>query len=328
MIFLKVYENALQDKRIKRIRRMEHGDTYVLIYLRMQLLSADKDGHLFFDGIDDDFASEIAMELDEDRKMVADTIDALLKVGLIEQRSEVEYVLPGVSECVDSESDSAKRVRKHRANKMLHCNADCNANVTDSVTNEQKCNADCNTNVTEGVTSVLQEKKEKEKEESEKTKEKEKNQKKEKEKESEKKKQEEKRDLCPPLTPPVDCQAVVQTFNRTCLSLPKVQTLTDRRKNAIKARAKEYSVDTIYKVFALAEASDFLTGKRTDFHASFDWIMAPSNFVKILEGNYAGRGHPVKPNKQSGRTNFTNFNQREYDFDELERTLLNTKPSG
>ena len=38
--------------------------------------------------------------------------------------------------------------------------------------------------------------------------------------------------------------------------------------------------------------SDFLSGRKKDgrsWHATFDWIIEPSNFTKILEGNYANR---------------------------------------
>lgn len=315
MIYLKLDSECLRDKRIKKIRTLEHGDTYALIFLRMQLLAAENDGHILFEQIDDDFASEIALSLDEDVCMVSDTISILEKYGLIEVHSDTDYLIPGVSERIGRESDSALRVRKHRAKKasndvdsekMLHCNAKCNADVTG-------CNE-----------SVTVEKKEKEKEE----KEKEKNQKKKKEN----KKQETKREIYPPLTPPsepesnqdaVDCDEIVDAFNDICISLPHVQHITSERKRAARSIVNRYGMDSVMDVFRKVEGSEFLTGRKSDFAASFDWIMIPQNFVKILEGNYRNHGHP-EPKK----TGFSNFNQREYDFDNLERMLLTTGPAG
>ena len=41
--------------------------------------------------------------------------------------------------------------------------------------------------------------------------------------------------------------------------------------------------------------SDFLSGRKTDFRATPDWVINPSNLTKILEGNYAaGPAAPIK----------------------------------
>ena len=38
------------------------------------------------------------------------------------------------------------------------------------------------------------------------------------------------------------------------------------------------------------EASDFLTGRKDGkWSASFDWIIKPENWVKVMEGNYDNR---------------------------------------
>ncbi len=44
------------------------------------------------------------------------------------------------------------------------------------------------------------------------------------------------------------------------------------------------------ELLAAVAASPFLLGKvkGRDFKASFDWIIAPSNYQKIIEGNYRG----------------------------------------
>lgn len=87
---------------------------------------------------------------------------------------------------------------------------------------------------------------------------------------------------------------VKQKFCEICISLPKIISIDKARKATVKARLKEYSFDDIITVFKKVEQSDFLTGrissdKQRPFKASFDWIMKPSNFIKILEGNYDNR---------------------------------------
>lgn len=91
----------------------------------------------------------------------------------------------------------------------------------------------------------------------------------------------------PPKGERANYQAVVDVFNETCTSLPHVRDLTDQRKRAIKARFTEgNTVEDFRKVFAKAQASDFLTGKTGGWKCGFDWILKPSNWQKIKEGNY------------------------------------------
>ena len=87
---------------------------------------------------------------------------------------------------------------------------------------------------------------------------------------------------------------IVELWNTFVVSLPAVQRITDARKKAIKARFNENGKDRDFfrSVFVSVEASDFLTGKTSSstFKASFDWVMCPSNWAKIIEGNYANKG--------------------------------------
>jgi hypothetical protein len=84
----------------------------------------------------------------------------------------------------------------------------------------------------------------------------------------------------------IDFQKIVEVFNSVCVEIPKVEKITKPREAAIAARVKEYGFEKIGDVFRLASESDFLNGRKKDWKASFDWIMNPTNFQKILEGNY------------------------------------------
>lgn len=96
------------------------------------------------------------------------------------------------------------------------------------------------------------------------------------------------------------CQEIIDAFNEICVSFPKVMTLSEARKKAIKARLKTYSHAEILAVFQLAEESDFLKGgNNRDWSANFDWIMKDSNFAKILDGNYVNKQKQITVTKYS-----------------------------
>ena len=123
--WLKLHKDFFKRKEIKRLRKIAGGDTYTIIYLEMLLRSIIDDGKLFFDGLEDDFASELALDLDEDEENVKITIQYLLKTGLLEIRSDEEYYLPDAKDSTGSETAVASRVRKHREKqKALQCNTD------------------------------------------------------------------------------------------------------------------------------------------------------------------------------------------------------------
>lgn len=83
--------------------------------------------------------------------------------------------------------------------------------------------------------------------------------------------------------------SVRDAFLSLCQSLPKIKSLTEKRKTAIKARFNDgATLADFEEVFRLTEASDFLTGRSGKWAgADFDWILKPANWTKILEGNYA-----------------------------------------
>lgn len=109
-----------------------------------------------------------------------------------------------------------------------------------------------------------------------------------------KQKQKTETEISPP-TPPkgerIDYGAVVEMFHSCCPSLPKVRDLTDARKKAIAARMKDHNtLDDFRAVFKAVERSSFLTGRSGSWHGcGFDWILKPSNWQKIKEGNYEDR---------------------------------------
>lgn len=112
--WIKLSQAFFQSKEIKKLRRIAGGDTYVIIYLKMQLISLETGGRLYYDGIEDDFAEELALSLDEDVNNIRMTLAFMQKCGLIEKRSEEEYFLPEVLRNFGAETDAARRMRSMR----------------------------------------------------------------------------------------------------------------------------------------------------------------------------------------------------------------------
>lgn len=120
--WLKLKEDFFRDKKMKKLRKIAGGDTYTIIYLKMQLLSLKNEGTLIFEGVEDNFAEEIALEIDEDIENVKVTLMFLLKNGLLEEVEQNHYIMTETIQCIGSESSSKERVKAHRERKKIREN--------------------------------------------------------------------------------------------------------------------------------------------------------------------------------------------------------------
>lgn len=97
---------------------------------------------------------------------------------------------------------------------------------------------------------------------------------------------------------PCPFKKIMELYHQICVSYPRIEDIEGERKKAVAARWRKYgNLETFEKVFRIAEASSFMKGENTrDWHANFDWMMRPSNIVKILEHRYDD-----KPTAQTGQ---------------------------
>ena len=88
---------------------------------------------------------------------------------------------------------------------------------------------------------------------------------------------------------------VVELWNTLeSYGIKPIRSITPESKRHVylRARFKEYGEDSFEEVIENIKASDFLQGKsytRKPFVITFDWLVLPSNYVKVLEGNYNQR---------------------------------------
>lgn len=88
---------------------------------------------------------------------------------------------------------------------------------------------------------------------------------------------------------PIDYQAIIDAWNEHCDRLPKVERLTPKRKLKTRTTLKGAGCTEadLIKAIRLVSASAFLNGSKTEWSATYDWLVKnPENLTKVLEGNY------------------------------------------
>lgn len=280
--WLKLKSDFFKSKTMKKLRKIAGGDTYTIIYLKLQLLSLQDEGKLFFENIEENFAEELALEIDEEPDNVQFTLLFLQKCGLLEYVNEDEIMLHEVPLAIGKETESAVKMRKSRAKKALETKqSQCDQSVI-------PCDTEIEIEIEKDI-DIEKEKRER-----------------------------------------VNYQQIADMYNDTCVSFPKVQSLSETRKKSIKARLNTYTLADFKLVFEKAEASDFLRGKNgRDWQANFDWLIKDANMAKVLDGNYDNKGQAPKKvddNTQKQVDAYLAANQQETetgeDFDEKMKRLL------
>ena len=270
--WLKLKEDFFRLKEIKKLRQIAGGDTYTIIYQKMLLLSIKNEGFLFYDGIDDDFASELALDIDEELDNVRITLSYLQKNNLIGEIQDNEFQLTKCNMMIGKECTSAERVRKHRVKeKMLQGND----NLLQSNTDVTKCNTEIEIDIEKEIKI-------------------------EKEIDIEKEIVINNDDVANSNTS-LTAKKIVDSYNTICTSLPHVQIINANRKKAIKARIKDNNTLAEFEhIFTLAQDSDFLSGRGDKWiRCGFDWILKSANWVKIAEGNYKNKKSGMEKSAES-----------------------------
>ena len=71
--------------------------------------------------------------------------------------------------------------------------------------------------------------------------------------------------------------------------IPSLRGLSDKRKSQLKQRLFEYGPNSYLEIIEQIRNSDFLRGSTGKWKVTFDWVVCPSNYPKVLEGNYANK---------------------------------------
>lgn len=78
---------------------------------------------------------------------------------------------------------------------------------------------------------------------------------------------------------------IVEEWNN--LNLSKVKSIKGNRLKILNTRIKEYGIDNVLEAIKSINKSSFLKGQNNkNWTITFDWLIKPNNFPKVLEGNY------------------------------------------
>lgn len=241
---------ARNDPKLLRLR-MRHGMEGIGVYWCLVEMMYEQGGSLAMS----DLAS-IAYDL----RISEDIIKEIISIGLFEQNGEsiissrVSEVVEGISKL----SESRRRASRARWDKQSDESDDANA-----VQVECKCNAsamqnDADIDIEEDI---------------------------------------DKKENKTPITPSVasvDINDLKSLFNSILAEygsiIAPLRTISGLRKTHTLARIREHGKDTFEQMMRKAAQSDFLNGKSDrGWIATYDWLIKPNNFIKVIEGNYDNR---------------------------------------
>lgn len=107
-------------------------------------------------------------------------------------------------------------------------------------------------------------------------------------------------DAADPSLPECPQQQVVALYHQTLPSLVRVREWTPQRQKLLRSRWREsserQSMTWWREFFEYVASSDFLMGRvngrgGVPFECSLEWLIRPTNLVKVIEGNYENKGH-------------------------------------
>ena len=252
--WLKLKKDFFKRHDITIIESMPNGKDYVLFYLKLLCESVDHEGSLRFSEhipYNEEMLSTITRT---NVDIVRSAVKVFSELGMMEMMDDGTFYMTEVQRMIGSaaDNDNANRVRRFRERqKELAIESSKNENVTPALQNVM--DDVTKSNESKSKRKEIEKEIEIEIEEREKT----------------------------------DYKKVVDLYNETCVSFPKLRALSDARKKAIKARLRTYTLEDFEEVFRKAEASSFLKGGNgRDWSANFDWLLKDGNFAKVLDGNY------------------------------------------
>lgn len=265
--WIKVVTDMFDNRKIKQIEQLPDGDSIIVVWVKLLCLAGNVNecGFVYFTKEIPYTEEMMATEFNRPLATIRLALKTFEQFGMIEIVNDVIHIsnwekYQNVDGMDRIREQTRKRVALYREKQKLLLEKK----------DKNDCNVTCNVTVTE--CNATEEERDKE-EDIERDKEEDKEKEKDKDKEQGSIK--------------INYQKVVDMYNETCVSLPRVHSLSDARRKAIRARLNTYSLDDLQKVFDKAEASSFLKGGNgRNWTATFDWLLKDSNIAKVLDGNY------------------------------------------
>lgn len=137
--WIKIYTDMINNKKIKRIRKMPEGNNTVLIwfFLLMQVGESNKNGGLFLTDTIPFTEEDLAIEFDFDISVIKLALLTLEKFSMIDIYEDIIYIknweeYQNTQGLEKIREQTKLRVARYRENQKLLGNAKCNVTVTQS----------------------------------------------------------------------------------------------------------------------------------------------------------------------------------------------------
>jgi len=128
--------------------------------------------------------------------------------------------------------------------------------------------------------------------------------------------------------PPCPHSEIIRLYHQALPACRKVVVWSEQRQKFLKARwgedAERQNLNWWRNFFDYIAKCDFLVGKVNDFVVDLEWIVRPSNFIKILEKKFENRSARHETNQR----NNANKSQTHKFWDNQERILAELAENG
>lgn len=248
--YLKLKENFFDSEEMIILQSMQDGYIYSDILMKLYLRSLKNNGKLMFKDVIPYTPEILATTVRHQVGTVEKALKIFKQLGLVEVLDNGAIYMMDIQNFIGESSTEADRIRLYRSKIEKEKDHDIKS-ISDGVQMYNKCS---NKSTTENRDKSI---------------------------ENRDKRIEKER---------INYQEIINLYNEVCTSFPKVMSISDKRRQAIKARLNKYSREDFKRLFEKAEESDFLKGSNSrNWQANFDWLIKDANMAKVLDGNYENR---------------------------------------
>ena len=250
--WLKLDRNFFKRHDIRILEDMPDGKEYVLFYLKLMTEAIDHEGELRFSETLPYTEAMLSSVTGTKIDVVRSALMLFTELGLVEIEEDQTLYLREVAKLLDGETYAAKRKREQKANSASGGKI---PRTGGKFPPEKEIEKDIEL-----------------------------------EKETELESDKEKDYLTEPegsVRQAKDARRIMEAWN--ALGLKKLVRIPadSKRGTMLRARIREYGTDAVLEAIAKVKESSFLKGQNAgSWVITFDWLIKPNNFIKVLEGNY------------------------------------------
>ncbi len=280
--WLKLNENFFEREEIKVIEDMPNGKDYIIFYMKLLLKSIRTEGVLKFREVIPYTPEMLASITNTDIDTVRVAIKMFADLDLMEVWDDGTLFMVETQNMIGSETGSARRMRKLRKKKEHK-----ELLASQSYEDVRESDTDIDIELDKDIDIDKDTNKE----------------------------------TGTVILDKKDRELVIKKWNELGLQQLRGINSNTNRHSMLKARIKEYSLDEVIQAIENIEKSPFLKGQnKNGWMITFDWLIRPNNFPKVLEGNYIDKNKGGNNNNEglySRDKNRGNDRESPYDYDKF-----------